>query len=538
MCAAAGGEGSGPLDDDGAALLQLREARADLDQQSPESVLASAPPAGPSAAALDPVYNSYGFCPPQNDAARKAAANTVGGSIRVKAETFSMFNAYIFSMGEQPVNPATNPALDGGGTRGRWGKPSWKQQQIQGLQRNLLPTLLQTDAGNRTEWFRQAALTSCWNPAPLAGGPMIFRYSEVAFDVSDPNQKRGYYTATAPQVEEFFEKDVPLFLDGEIHRGCRQLLKKVGFAFANNINIKAVEKIQKVSGKKAPGPDKMAGILGPIVFEQIWGAAPPSSVTKYLEDYGETGVLTIFGLYIYPMLKPLGIPKKVSQDIDKVTDWAMTTPFASTLIQARDAGLGKPWAPPNKTLVKAITTATMFAGIIGTSDMVTKCVDYQKKMPAHVTMFKADPEKYLIELMRFDSAVTSFTKVLPQNETMNLEGRSINLAAGVPVQSTLATSNRDPMHWTTPDQFDPNREQLEDVLSWNGKAKPVEAMDLEKAPRYCPGYCLSLKVGAAACARMLGSYDELKAAGKLLANDGKVECSNFGTLAEPVVWQP
>jgi len=332
-------------------------------------------------------------------------------------------------------------------------------------------------------------------------------------------------------VEEWFLKETPLFLDGETHRGCRNLLKKTGFAFANNINVAAFQNIKQASGKKAPGPDEMAAILGPIVFEQIWGVAPPASLTGALKDYGKYGPMSIFGKYIYDMLKPLGISGKIAKSLNVVTDWAVTTPYAKTLEEGQKAGYGSPWNVPNKTLVKVITIASMFAGIVGTSDMTTKCVDYQKQMPGHVDMFKADPEKYLIELMRLDSAVTSITKVLGETETMNvnLEGRSITFAGGTPVQSVIATANRDPMKWTNPQEFDPNREGQGDMLSWNGKLKDVEAMDIEKAPRYCPGYCLSLKVGAAACAKMMGSYDELFAAGKLLANDGKVECNNFGT---------
>jgi len=535
-CPAAGSDG-GPLDDDGAALLQLQGTRVAADQQStrwnPQSqmnniVKNARPKAGAGPSPKDPAYNPYGFCPQKSDAARRTAADKVGGKNRVTAENFYMYNAYIFSMGNQPVNPANNPYLKKNGPSGRWGK-SWQQQKVGWLTTILLPTFLTTDGGNRTTYWLQSAAVSCWNPAPLGDGPMIFPYSDVSRDLSNPDQKRGYYTATVPQVEQWFLKETPLFLDGETHRGCRHLLKKTGFAFANNVNVAAVQKIQRVSGQKAPGPSEMAAIIGPIVFEQIWGAVPPTSLTSALKDYGSYGPMSIFGKYMYNFVKPMGISGKIARSLDQVSDWALKTPYAKTVQEGLKAGYGSPWQVSNKTLVKVITIASMFAGIVGTSDMTTKCVDYQKKMPGHVDMFKADPEKYLIELMRLDSAVTSITKLLAKTETMNLEGRSIKLAAGTPVQSVIATANRDPVHWTNPEEFDPNRKGQEDMLSWNGNLKDVEAMNLEKAPRYCPGYCLSLKVGAAACARMMGSYDELFAAGKLLANDGKVECNNFGT---------
>ena len=68
--------------------------------------------------------------------------------------------------------------------------------------------------------------------------------------------------------------------------------------------------------------------------------------------------------------------------------------------------------------------------------MTLKCVKYQKGLSqlgqpedqAHldeqVRLFKKNPEKYLVELMRFDSAVTSVTETLTSDQTMVLEGLS------------------------------------------------------------------------------------------------------------------
>jgi len=552
-------------EDDSAVLLQTKEARALLDAQGlpagkgsceaedsadaaggmraalkPPAWLSNMftyPDAGPSPPAADPAFDPMNFCPLMNNAARFDAAKAVGGSVRVAAQKFIEYNAYVMSKGKAPVNPSTAKGITNSGPYGPFGM-SWAKMRQMGLTFVLLPTLIATDGANRTEWFMQAAETSCWNPVPLAEGPMIFTYKDVAGDVGDYNQKRGYYTATAPQTEDWFIKEVPLFIDGAEHEGCRKLLQSVGFARDGDINIGRIEEVAKWKGCKPPSQSKVTDAVAPIVMEFIWGGLPTGKAKKAMNLYGQFGAFTIFGKYMYDVLKPLGIAQQISTAIEQVTDWAEGTEFAKTLEKAQRADLGAPWHLPQRKLVKVIVTTTMFAGMIGTADMTTKCVKYQMRDPTHVTLFKQDPEKYLIELMRFDSAVTSFTKVLSKDVNMTLEGRDLTLAAGTSVQDTLATSNRDPTHWSEPDAFNPNRKNLGDVLSWNGRASDVEAMDLKKAPRYCPGYCLSLKVGAAVCARMMGSYDELKAAGKILANNGEVQCNNFGKHDEPKIWKP
>ena len=38
-------------------------------------------------------------------------------------------------------------------------------------------------------------------------------------------------------------------------------------------------------------------------------------------------------------------------------------------------------------------------------DMLSRCVEYQQKDYKHKMAFKKDPEKFLIELMRYDGSI-------------------------------------------------------------------------------------------------------------------------------------
>jgi len=243
----------------------------------------------------------------------------------------------------------------------------------------------------------------------------------------------------------------------------------------------------------------------------------------------------------------VGIAAKIKAAGDEVVKWAKSTPFRDILVAARDAyDPGNPWFSNETKMISDLTLATLFAGLVGTTDMTLKCVKYQlghsrlgKTTPSQTSLFEQDPEKYLIELMRYDSAVTSVTEALGENRPMILEGRRMNLKEGTPMQLVLATANRDPSYWSNPDGFDPIRAQLAETLSWNGRVASVEARSFSEAPRHCPGHCLSLKVSTSICAGMMGSFEKLVAEGKLLKNDGKVQCNNFNPdLVEPPLWEP
>jgi cytochrome P450 len=489
-------------------------------------------------------YNPYGLCPLRTHADRMESARQVGGTLAQLVQAENELRAWLWSDGEdRPINPATDRVLHNTGpVLSLPFTPSWKDVGDALAMLVKLPTLVLTDSGNRTTWFNNAAKMTCWAPSPLADGPMVFKYPEVLSSLQDANQRRGFYTATAAQSLNFFSKGALIFLDGDRHVATRELLEHAGFARRYPIDLDIIGQIETLPAGDGSSVATSAVLqaVTPIVMASIWGVEPTLDVAESVKTYGSYGKYAIFGKEIDEWaLGLVGITSKLVEARAKVTAWALKTPFAHLLQAARDDMFpSHPDFMDMEQLVADLSDASLFAGLVGTTDLVTKCVQYQQRDHIHVTLFKDDPEKYLIELMRFDSAVTSVTELLRKNTSTFIEGRNLTLAVGTPAQVVLATSNRDPTHWNDPDSFDPKRVDLSDTLSWNGRVRDVEARDFSKAPRHCPGHCLSLKVGAAVCAKLMGSFEELLQQGKLKT---AVTCRNFHTsieLPDQPLWYP
>ena len=117
-------------------------------------------------------------------------------------------------------------------------------------------------------------------------------------------------------------------------------------------------------------------------------------------------------------------------------------------------------------------------------------------------MFRKNSAAYLHELMRLDGAVQQFTTALESETMIVLEGHKVLFPKGQAVNMVMQTANRDPSAFAEPDVFDPDRENIGEMLTWNGKLKHVMARNYSGAPRFCPGYHLSMKVATEVCAQM------------------------------------
>lgn len=482
-------------------------------------------------------YDPAGRCPLLSASSRMEAAKEVGGRILQLFQAQAEARAWIWKDGEhRPLNPAIDQSLDIGRVWGLPFNPTWDRVANALAMFAMLPAFVLTDHGNRTTFFNNVAWASCWEPVPFYYGPMVFKYSEVFPRLVNPLQARGFYAATAPESTNYFSRSMIIFLDGEKHRKVRRLLNHAGFARRYPIDLELVRSIT-ASGDDMPS---VVAATAPTLFKGLWGAVPNAEVMKAIQTYGEYGKFAIFGERIDEVLSPAGLTKKIMDARESMTDWASATPFVQVLLAARgDIMPGDSEFVNARRLVQDITDLSAFAGLLGTTDMVHKCVLNQRKDEGHKRLFRADPEKYLIELMRLDSAVTSVTELLRKAAPYILEGRNITLDGGTPVQLVLATANRDPVQFVRPEEFDPSRSNLGDTLAWNGRAQDVEARDEERAPRHCQGFCLSIKVAAAVCAKMTGSFEDLLAKGKV---GGKIRCNNFqheaGKGDNKPLWKP
>eukprot|EP01084_Bolivina_argentea_P254635 428128_1 len=69
----------------------------------------------------------------------------------------------------------------------------------------------------------------------------------------------------------------------------------------------------------------------------------------------------------------------------------------------------------------------------------------------------------------------------------------MTLPADSPLLLSMVLANRDPNVFINPNEFDCDRDNLGEVITWNGLEKLISA-DTGKPPRYCPGHNLVFKV--------------------------------------------
>jgi len=291
----------------------------------------------------------------------------------------------------------------------------------------------------------------------------------------------------------------------------------------------------------------IAKAVFPFTQLMLWGAMPDASAVAAVAPYLKEGTLGIFGETAHNLIAGVrhkhGEPSMTENLIGyrkAALAWVKTTPVfkemkSKTIVREYiDKYPGLVAVHPfNEQLgydteedhfFMNIVDATLFAGYIGTTDLTDKCVRYQQNNSEMQDLFKEDPEAFIIELMRYDGAVASFTALYKEDTEEIVEGKKLVFKKGTPYQASLMTANRDPAEFEEPAQFNTKRANIGNQLSWNGKLKDVESRDLVKAPRHCPGHCLSLKLGAAICAQFMGSFDELVEKKMLTA---EIKCNRF-----------
>jgi len=405
--------------------------------------------------------------------------------------------------------------------------------------------------GNRTYLFSQYAQLNCWETDVFSTGPSVFKYSKVSADMADPTQSRGYFTAAANQHQSVFNVDLPLFLSSgsDQHSMWRQMFERTKFARRFPVPLKVIKKMVTWSPLVNGTVDKgmIARAVFPFTQQMLWGAFPDEAAVAATAPYLKEGSLGIFGDTAHNLIAGVrhehGEPSMTENLIGyrkAALAWVKTTPVFKSMkndSMVRDYIDKYPGLvavhPFNEQLgynteedhfFMNIVDATLFAGYIGTTDLLHKCVRYQHNNSDMENLFKEDPEAFIIELMRYDGAVASFTALYKEDTEEVIEGKKLVFKKGSPYQASLMTANRDPTEFEEPAQFNTKRANIGNSLSWNGRLEDVERRDLVKAPRHCPGHCASLKLGAALCAQFMGSFDELMKKGMLTA---EIKCNRF-----------
>jgi len=147
---------------------------------------------------------------------------------------------------------------------------------------------------------------------------------------------------------------------------------------------------------------------------------------------------------------------------------------------------------------------TMFAGIGGTSDTVVSTIHVLDKDKHLAELFWKGPRSFVIESARLYPAVAGMALLANEDRTLTFgNGRKHELKKGDFVQNWNAAANVDPTVFGGPGKseayarkFDPSRENLERMMTWNGELGEILAckttVGCPGAARPCPGTRLAL----------------------------------------------
>jgi cytochrome P450 len=119
----------------------------------------------------------------------------------------------------------------------------------------------------------------------------------------------------------------------------------------------------------------------------------------------------------------------------------------------------------------------------------------------NVHLFKKNPQNFIKECARLDKVVPT-VNVLATNEIANEieedfrnNNHPITIPENTPIHCSLVNANRDKKIFQNPDEFRPERSDLNKIIVWNGVEEDIMNKDKTKRPiRYCPGHDLSLEV--------------------------------------------
>lgn len=244
------------------------------------------------------------------------------------------------------------------------------------------------------------------------------------------------------------------------------------------------------------------------LFREMFGASIPSDALAAYVEYGPLGGTCVLGAKFHTatagtflrQLEPVRLRIKAA---------IRATPVGERIVAA--AGLDA------DAVLLQLADGSAFAGMLGTLHLATHALARLRSAPAlYVPLYQKDPIAFLHEEARVDPPVTSVTAVLPAERTLELSPRPVNVTfpRGNPYQLSLSTANTDPLVFggnyhsrSRADAFDPTREHSDESVSWNGRLRDVEAGDLIRAPRGCPGYKLSMELARALVSKFAPTKD-------------------------------
>lgn len=343
------------------------------------------------------------------------------------------------------------------------------------------------------------------------------RHSQVAEMVADPKQARPQQIGGG-YGECCFDKTLPVMQSsGEPpHMQVRKLWDTVGLATMHLQDVPEIPQAEPsglMAARKAllhavgmtqPMMDEVATVVAPLFLEMLWGKKPTPEQANTIAAYAPFGGLCIVGHLAAKL--PL-LPEKIKSIRAAALDFGKGSPVGSMIKEEiqkpeykelRELYASRPLGVVD-TAVQNLADASLFAGLLGTTTMSLNCLTQMGRGPKFVKMFRENSTAFLMETMRTATAVAGSIQLLREPLKIAVAFEKFELPAGAKLTQLTGLGGYDPNVFPDPTTFNTSRTNLGETMNWNGLTKYVFARDYSRAPRFCPGAAVSVKIAAKVC---------------------------------------
>ncbi|UJR18088.1 hypothetical protein I4U23_004988 [Adineta vaga] len=190
-------------------------------------------------------------------------------------------------------------------------------------------------------------------------------------------------------------------------------------------------------------------------------------------------------------------------------------------------------------IFKFITVVFCVAGSPAPAKLAVTVIDrLWTDKEKNVPLFKKNPHNFIKECARLDKVVPT-VNVLATNEIINeIQNEHIHIPENTPIHCSLVNANRDETIFQNPEEFLPDRSDLNKLIVWNGVEEDIINPDRTKRPiRYCPGHDLALDVIQYVAERFLPIIDDFDEQKQSSSSDQEEEEKNDSNEKEMVLFK-
>ena len=159
----------------------------------------------------------------------------------------------------------------------------------------------------------------------------------------------------------------------------------------------------------------------------------------------------------------------------------------------------------NSEVLKLITIVFSIAGSAAPAKLAVSVIEKlwsEKDKEKNVRSFQNNPKDFIKECARLDKVVPMVNVLATreiateiENAFQNNNNDTIQISENTPIHCSIVSANRDKNIFQNPDDFLPERSDLNKLIVWNGVEEDILNADETKRPiRYCPGHDLSLDI--------------------------------------------